>query len=174
MNIGRAWAMPNKNTFSIKPIAELIRRYNPSNLFSVDPFANQNTLATITNDLDPQYNTDYNLEATEFLGMFDDGSIDLVFFDPPFSQRQVSECYKKLDKTVDMQTTQMSFWRKLKDEVGRVVKVGGIVISCAWCSSGVGKVRGFEIVEILLVAHGGSRNDTIVTVYKKVRQTLEK
>jgi len=30
----------------------------------------------------------------------------------------------------------------------------------------MGKNRGFEIVEILLVAHGGHHNDTIVTVEK--------
>lgn len=32
----------------------------------------------------------------------------------------------------------------------------------------MGLKRGFEIVEILLVAHGSNHNDTIVTVEKKV------
>lgn len=34
--------------------------------------------------------------------------------------------------------------------------------------NGIGKTRGFEIVEILLVAHGGNHNDTIVTVERKL------
>ena len=32
---------------------------------------------------------------------------------------------------------------------------------------GIGKQYGFEIIEILLVAHGGWHNDTIVTVERK-------
>ena len=32
---------------------------------------------------------------------------------------------------------------------------------------GIGKNRGFEMIEILLVPHGGSKNDTIVTVEQK-------
>ena len=47
------------------------------------------------------------------------------------------------------------------------MKKGGIVLSCGWNSMGIGKTRGFEIIEILLVAHGGAKNDTIVTVEVK-------
>jgi len=33
---------------------------------------------------------------------------------------------------------------------------------------GIGKNRGFEMTRILLVPHGGSKNDTIVTVETKI------
>jgi hypothetical protein len=66
--------------------------------------------------------------------------------------------------TVNMQTTQASFWGNLKKEIDRIVKVGGKVITCGWNSGGIGKTKGFEIIEILLVPHGGWHNDTIVTV----------
>lgn len=46
-------------------------------------------------------------------------------------------------------------------------KKDGVVITCGWNSSGIGKVNGFRIVEILLVPHGGWHNDTIITVEKK-------
>jgi hypothetical protein len=174
MKITREWAMPNKNTFSIKPITELINRYNSHDLYSIDPFANQNRLATKTNDLDPQFDTDHHLEATDFLDMFNSESVDLVFFDPPYSPTQVVQCYKKLGRTVDTTSTSMSYWGNLKDEVARVVKVGGVVISCGWNTNGIGKKRGFEIIEILLVAHGGGRHDTNITVDKKLQQTLER
>jgi len=165
MKISRIWAMPNKNTFSILPISNLIRRYNHEN--SIDPFANTNKLATVTNDLDPQYDTDYHLDALDFLKSFPDNSVDLVLYDPPYSARQVSECYKALGRTVNMQTTQGSYWAKQKQEIRRIVKSGGVVISCGWNSSGIGMKYGFEIVEILLVPHGGQHNDTIVTVERK-------
>lgn len=51
MKINREWAMPNKNTFDIKPIKNLIARYY--NINSIDPFANKNKIASVTNDIDP-------------------------------------------------------------------------------------------------------------------------
>ena len=42
------------------------------------------------------------------------------------------------------------------------------VIYFGWNTNAFGKKRGFEIEEIMIVAHGGTRNDTIVTVEKKV------
>ena len=84
------------------------------------------------------------------------------------SPRQVSECYSSLGKTVNMQTTQASYWSKQKEQIGRIVKKDGIVITCCWNSGGIGKKYGFEIEEILLVPHGGWHNDTIVTVERKV------
>jgi len=158
--------MPNKNTFSIKPIRALIDRH----IFgkSIDPFANTNRIATVTNDLSLSYGSDYNMDALDFLKMFDNSSIDTVLFDPPYSPRQVSECYKSLNKTVNMQTTQASFWSKLKKEICRVTKKKCKVVTCGWNSGGIGKTLGFEIIEILLVAHGGWHNDTIVTVEKRL------
>jgi hypothetical protein len=170
MKIDRIWAMPNKNTFSIKPIGELIHRY--LNGVSCDPFANNNKLATITNDLDTQYDTDYHMDALDFLKSLDDKSIDVVLFDPPYSPRQVSECYKSLDMTVNMQTTQSSFWSNMKIEISRIIKDDGIVITCGWNSGGIGKKYGFTQEEILLVPHGGWHNDTIITVERKIKGLL--
>lgn len=167
MEMNRVWCMPNKNTFSIKPIKELIEKYKPNGVI-VDPFANNNKIATITNDLDPQYDTNYHMDALDFLKTIKDNSVDMVLYDPPFSPRQVSECYKKLSCSVNMETTQASYWSKQKEQIGRIVKPNGIVISCCWNSGGIGKKYGFEIQEILLVAHGGWHNDTICTVEKKI------
>ena len=166
MVINRVWQMPNSKTFQIKPIGEIIKKYSFGKI--IDPFANSNKIATITNDIDERYDTDYHLDATDFLKMFDPNSVDTVLYDPPYSPRQVAECYKQLGRTVNMETTQASYWAKQKAEIGRIVKSGGIVITCGWNSGGIGKKYGFEIVEILLVAHGGWHNDTIVTVERKV------
>ena len=168
MIINRKWNMPNKHTFDIKPIKELIQKYLNDELISIDPFANKNKMAKITNDLDEQYDTDYHLDALDFLKQNSSASVDLVLYDPPYSPRQVSECYKKLDKTVNMKTTQSSYWSNQKKEISRIVKTNGIVISCSWNSGGIGKKYGFEIIEILLVPHGGWHNDTIVVVERKI------
>lgn len=167
IKISRVWQMPNSRTFQIKPIRDIIKKY--AHGITIDPFANANKLATVTNDLDEQYDTDYHMDATDFLAMFENESVDTVLYDPPYSPRQVAECYKALGKTVNMQTTQASYWSKQKEQIGRIVKPGGYVITCSWNSGGIGKKYGFEIVEILMVAHGGWHNDTIVVVEKKVR-----
>ena len=163
----RVWEMPNSNTFDIKCINKLIHKYFDSTLESIDPFANKNRIAKITNDLDPAMGTDYCMDALEFLKLFPDNSIDFVLYDPPYSPRQVSECYKRLGKTVNMQTTQASFWGDIKKEIARITKPNSIVISFGWNSNGIGKTKGFDIKEILIVAHGGSHNDTICTVEVK-------
>lgn len=140
---------------------------------SIDPFANRNRIATTTNDIDNMFDTDYHLDAKEFLKLFESNSVDLVLYDPPYSPRQVSEVYKKLDISVNMQTTQSSYWGDQKKEIARIINPGGIVITCGWNSGGIGKINGFEIIEILLVAHGGWHNDTIVTVERKFQTTLK-
>ena len=98
---------------------------------------------------------------------FNNNSIDGVLFDPPYSPRQISECYKNVGRDVHMKDTQSSFYTERKQEVARIVKQGGIVISFGWNSGGIGKTLGFEIIEILLIAHGGAHNDTICTVEVK-------
>lgn len=161
--------MPSGNTFTIKPIKRFIYKYLGRNMLSIDPFANSNKITTITNDLDPQYKTDYNMDALQFLRMFDKSSVDFILFDPPYSPRQVAECYKSLGKTVNMETTQSSFWANMKDEVSRILSTEGIVLCFGWNSQGIGKGRGFKMVEIMLVAHGGNHNDTICTAEVKER-----
>ena len=44
----------------------------------------------------------------------------------------------------------------------------GKVVSFGWNSGGIGMKYGFKIDRILLVPHGGSHNDTIVTVETKL------
>ena len=165
MLIKRVWAMPNKNTFSIDPIHELVSRYATDN--SIDPFANGSKLATTTNDIDEEHNTDYHLNATDFMDLFDDWSTDLVLFDPPYSPRQVAEVYRKLKKTVTAADTRSSFWANIKNKIARVLSPDGVVISFGWNTNGLGKSRGFEPIEILIVHHGAQHNDTLVTVEKR-------
>lgn len=175
MIFSRRWAMPNANTFSIAPIKELIEKYIPAlknEMIIVDPFANTSKYANINNDLDESMPTMYHMDATEFLKQLEDSSADIVLYDPPYSPRQVSESYKRLNMTVNMSTTQASYWSRQKCEIGRIVKPGGIVISFGWNSGGIGIKYGFEIIEIMLVAHGGQHNDTICVVERKKSESI--
>ena len=180
IKMSRQWAMPNSKTFKIKPIRELIAKVVKEYaeevgrpITVIDPFANEGSILEefdglevtyITNDLDTQYDTDYHLEASAFISMFEDDSVDIVLYDPPYSTRQISEVYKEHGLSVNMQTTQASYWGNQKKEISRITKHGGKVITFGWNSGGIGKSNGFEIEEVLLVPHGGWHNDTICTV----------
>lgn len=169
MKIERIWGYPSKNTFSIKPIANILSE-EVTDGFWVDPFANNAKIATITNDLNTDFDTDYHLDALDFLKMFPDNTVDGVLYDPPYSTRQISEVYKGVGLPVNKETTQSTFWTKQKKEIARIVKIGGKVISFGWNSGGIGKKNGFEIIRVLLVPHGGHHNDTIVTIEEKIRE----
>ncbi|HEY9826381.1 MAG TPA: hypothetical protein V6D19_13110 [Stenomitos sp.] len=158
MKIERIWAMPNKWTFTIKPIKELLVKEMVG--YSCDPFAGKNSPASETNDLTEEVAM-HHLDALEFLGNQATGIYDTVLYDPPYSITQARKYGSK-------KYASMKYWKQCKDEIARILKPGGKVICFGWSSMGLGKNRGFRMERILLVPHGGSKNDTIVTVEIKL------
>ena len=152
MEINRIWAMPNKRTFQIKPITNIILKYNADSSW-IDPF--------------PYH---YTMDALSYLKAIDNDLIQGVLFDPPYSPRQLKECYKNIGQSLHDTTSRV--WSEWKKEIARVIKPKGYCISFGWNSGGIGKKLGFKIIEILLVPHGGNHNDTIVTVEKKIQTNL--
>ena len=166
--------MPSKDTFTIKPIAELLKRYIPDNLQNnwIDPFAGENSMAFYTNDHNPEKPTKYHLEAADFVktigSPLETEKFDGALFDPPYSYRQVSEHYKVIGKKATQLDTSTRFYNRVLNPLADIIKVGGYCISFGWNTNAMGKNRGFEIIEILIVAHGGHHNDTLVTVEQKI------
>lgn len=124
MKIERIWAMPNKWTFRIQPIANLLNEEMKGGERWADPFCGMYSPAAETNDLNPSMPAKYHLDALEFLSKFDDNSVDGVLFDPPYSQRQVQECYAGISGGLKWDG-RMTFWSRAKDECARITKVGG-------------------------------------------------
>lgn len=170
MKITRNWHMPSAWTFTIKPIAELLRRYNVGKNW-VDPFAGENSPAEFTNDINPLRKAKYHLDAKDFCEQIE-GEFDGVLFDPPYSPRQVSEHYKEVGIKPTMEDTSTKFYNRAMNPIANKIKTGGLAISFGWNSNGFGKIRGFKIIEILLIAHGGYHNDTICTVEQKIQGQL--
>jgi len=166
MKISRAWAMPSSATFTIKPIADLISRWVCG--VSVDPFAGDNSPATIKNDLNGDKPTQFHEDALSFLEKQGSGVADTVIMDPPYSPRQITECYRGMGLKATQFDTNRTHWKPERDQLDRILKVGGIAVSFGWNSSGMGIKRGYEIEEILLVCHGGGHNDTICVVERKL------
>jgi hypothetical protein len=61
-----------------------------------------------------------------------------------YSNRQRSEHYRQNNIEINGWHTGAGWTAKLKDEVARVMKVGGKCITFGWNSAGIGQKRGFE------------------------------
>lgn len=161
MKIARIWAMPNKWTFTIPPIAELLKEEMVG--LTADPFAGKNSPAHEQNDIEEtagNIDADHT-DALTWLKGKRTARYDTVLYDPPYSITQARMYGKK-------EFSSMKYWADCKNEIARILKPGGKAICFGWSSMGIGKNRGFEMNRILLVPHGGSKNDTIVTVETKL------
>jgi hypothetical protein len=165
--------MPSGDTFSVEPIGALVRRYLSKSTASIDLFARNNRWATATNDIDPRTAAEYHLDAAEFCHEMErqDRSFDLAIFDPPYSPRQISECYKGMGLSVGTKETQnAALYKRVRDALVPILTPDAVVLSFGWNSTGMGLSRGFRIEEIMLVAHGGAHNDTICIAERRMTQ----
>ena len=164
MIINRTWAMPNKHTFTIKPIKEFLARFETS--LWIDPFSGFNSVCKITNDINPEAPTLFHKKALDFIESFD--SIVGCIFDPPYTLEKVKRCYEGHGYKFMFEDTQNSIrWTKERDALASRIINGGLVISFGYTSCNMGKKRGFEIEEILLIGHGPAHYDTIITIERK-------
>ena len=167
IKIERAWAMPNKWTFTIKPIWKLIQEELTDGVW-IDPFCGKYSPATIKNDLNPEIEADFHLDALIFLQKQKTNCADGAFYDPPYSMHQAAEVYKKYGiEKLKHGVANMKYWSDIKKELARIIMVGGKAICCGWNTGGIGKNGGFDMCRILIVNHGGNKNDTLVTVERK-------
>lgn len=169
----RCFAMPNAATFSVKPIGEFVQRYLAGAKVSVDPFARDRDWATYTNDINPSTSAQRHQDAEAFLADLaaEKVNADLVLFDPPYSPRQVMEHYQAAGLRVTQEDTQSGrLFKRVRNAIDRIVAPGGLVLSFGWQSSGMGVARGYELIETMLVAHGGGHNDTICIAERRTTQ----
>jgi hypothetical protein len=160
--------MPSCDTFNVPPIGEFVRRYLDDAVESCDPFARNKRWATHTNDLNPNTDAEHHMDAEDFLRLLATRGVkcDVAILDPPYSPRQISECYKEAGLTVGLtvgrnETQNAALYARVKAAFLEVLTAEAVVLSFGWNSAGMGLKHGFEIVEIMLCAHGGAHNDTI-------------
>ena len=166
----REWAMANGETFSVKPIGEMVKRYLEKSSVSCDPFARNKRWATHTNDLNPQTEAEHHLDSITFLEkMVADGVMtDLIIFDPPYSPRQIKECYNSIGLKMGALDAMRTNWMRERDLMTKMQNPGDIVLSFGWNSMGMGKKRGYEIIEGMMVCHGVGHNDTLCMAERKL------
>jgi len=135
--------MPSADTLRIPPIAELLRLFVGKGDGWADPFAIRDSPAQHRNDQG---------ETADFLDRFPDGSLEGVLLDSIRKPRQIMD----------------SGSGQVMDVAATKIMPGGLAVCCGSNSNGLGEGRGFELIHVLDVQHGGDHNDTFVTVEIKV------
>jgi hypothetical protein len=169
VKMSTAWAMPSRWTFQIPPIHDFIERHIPPLLGVkiVDPFCGTSKFACA------DYSNDVGqggMDAGEFCEKLLAAGVqaDVVLFDPPYSPRQISECYKSIGRKVTGADTQnAALYARVRKPLAALLRPGGVALSFGWQSSGFSKQQ-FRTTEILLVQHGGAHNDTICVAQVKL------
>ena len=154
--------MPNRYTFKLKTVKELLQE-EMAGLW-LDPFCGKGSPARIRNDADRALDAECHMDGLKFLRAFHDETVHGVLFDPPYSVDQALRKYTPIQKGT---AGRAEYWAKCKNEVARVIRIGGKAVCFGWDSTGVGKKRGFQLVRLILICHGACHNDTIVTVEQK-------
>tara|TARA_R110000823_G_C15765345_1_gene483416 strand:- start:247 stop:786 length:540 start_codon:yes stop_codon:yes gene_type:complete len=133
----------------------------------VDPFALNCNWGNFTNDLNPNTNAEFNLDALEFLQTIESNSVDYVLFDPPFSQRQ-AERYEIGHQNI---YTDPSYVSNCFFHIARILKINGYVLKLGYNSTRHNS--SLKLIEGWIVNFGGSRHDVIMTIWQNVQNTLE-
>lgn len=118
------------------------------------------------NDLNPEHDADYHVDAALLGYLFDEGSFDVAVLDPPYSQTQADEHYDGLHAR-DM--------GQVRKSVAPLVKTGGRIVELGrslWDASDY--YPHWEREEKLLFRRGiPDRDPILMTVCVKSQSTLE-
>ena len=150
----------NKYTFKSKKIRDWVVSNCEGivlNLFAGMTFLD---IHEIRNDIREEMNADYHMDALEFVNTWDGHPFDTVILDPPYAYRKSMEMY---DGAVS------SPFNKVKDELLRILKPNGIIITFGYHSNVMGVSRGFKQEHICLMSHGGAIHDTIATIERSIK-----
>ncbi len=162
-----------------KEIEKMMWRTQGNGL-AIDGFARESFVndleCFVTNDLNPEFRCDYNLEWKDFANEIKDRyhEVDLVFFDPPYSLRMLKDHYDGIGKDLELWQTH-HMWKDGKDAIASVMPVGSRVVSFGWTTSGFGTKRGFDKVAIYVFEQAAreDRYALLVTIEEKVQHTLK-
>jgi len=168
MKFSRSFGMQTKDTLRCKEAFSVVRQYLEGKKV-IDPFARDCDFAhPYTNDINPETKAEDHLDVEEYLEYWNilQKQFDGAIFDPPFSDRQSTEVYGETNLY-----THAGKVLRVERLLGDLIMPGGYVVKFGYNSNFSHKA--FECVEIKLVRYGGSMNDMIISVHKKMFETFK-
>ena len=153
---------PRRYTFETIHVANWIRnktqKGNVLNLFSGKSclYDYIHEIKETRVDINEKVNPDYLMDANNFLDLAikEEFKYNTIILDPPYTYRKSMEKYEGRS---------ISNFQRVKEKIPQIILPNGNVITCGYHSVVMGKSRGFEVKDILLISHGGAHHDTIIT-----------
>jgi hypothetical protein len=149
----------NRYTFSVKPIRLWVESECEGKTLNLFAGKTRLKIDEVRNDLDPNALADFRQDALEFVRMWAGEKFDTVLLDPPYAYRKSMEMYNGII---------CSPFRRLKDELPKIINLNGKIITFGYHSNVMGKQRGFCVEKIALFSHGGAIHDTIASVERRI------
>jgi len=115
-------------------------------------------LDEVRNDFDKKMLADYFKDALDFVKEWKGEKFDTIILDPPYAYRKAMEMYNG---------NYSSKFKQIADELTRILKEDGEVISFGYHSTFLGKKRNYILKELCIFAHGGSQHCTIGIIETK-------
>jgi hypothetical protein len=149
----------NRYTFKAPKIKEWIESRCSGKVLNLFAGIIKLDVDEIRNDIDKTIPADYHKEALEFVKTYKGKKFDTVILDPPYAYRKGMEKYNG---------HWASKFQQVKDELPKILNTKARVITFGYHSISMGKKRGFEQEEILLINHGGAQHDTVAIIERLI------
>jgi hypothetical protein len=133
----------------IKEWVESRAEGNVLNLFAGKTLLNLNE---VRNDVDESMNAIHHKDALDFVKEWNGEKFDTIILDPPYAYRKSMEMYNG---------NYTSKFKLIADNISKILKDGGQVISFGYHSTFMGNKRGFKLKELCVFAHSGAQHCTI-------------
>ena len=139
-------------TFDSPKIKRWVEENSNGDVLNLFAGKNKLNLNEIRNDIDKTMPTKFHKDALDFVREWKGKKFDTIILDPPYAYRKAMEMYKG---------NYSSRFKQLADEIPRILKEDGKVISFGYHSTFLGKKRNFQLIKLCVFAHGGSQHCTI-------------
>ena len=127
----------------------------------------------IRNDIDVDNYAHFHKDALDFIRWWSSSEqyitdfyrserlkkVDIILLDPPYSYRKSMELYNGHLN---------SRFKLILDEIPKILKEDGKVITFGYHASVMSKCRGFKVDEILLIDHSGAQHTTLACVESRI------
>lgn len=140
----------------------------------LDPFARSCKWGDITNDINPRFNTDFHLEALEFLTMMRDQQekFRIVLMDPPFSEIQSEKYAKEVEGEVpNFYACDASHASKVFRTASECLIPGGIMVKLGYNTSK--PAPHLELAHLFVCNVGGFRHDILISLWRNPNTKLD-
>ena len=149
------------------PVRRLLLCVLPNNVEQriADPFHFTEDYSTVDlrNNLNPNIPAAYHLDAEHFVEQLKE---KVFLVDPPYSVRQANLHY-------DGFHFEHERMKDLRRSMVNKLKLGGLIIMFGWSSVGMNDHVSFKRELTMIIAHGGYRYDTIVTIDRMVNTNTQ-